>query len=63
VVTQTRQRSRAQAVGLGDEASSLEPGKQANPILVDLTAANLLPVLNAPVRNIVPNLGLRRKLL
>ena len=46
----------AQAVGLGDKVGSLEPGKQADLILVDLTALNLSPVLEAPVRNIVPNL-------
>ena len=46
----------AQAVGLGDEVGSLETGKQADLILVDLTALNLSPVLEAPVRNIVPNL-------
>ena len=41
---------------IGDEIGSLEAGKQADLILVDLTALNLSPVLNAPVRNIVPNL-------
>ena len=46
----------AQAVGLGDEVGSLEAGKQADLILVDLTELNLSPVLEAPVRNIVPNL-------
>jgi 5-methylthioadenosine/S-adenosylhomocysteine deaminase len=46
----------AQAVGLGDEVGSLEAGKQADLILVDMTELNLSPVLVAPVRNIVPNL-------
>ena len=46
----------AQAVGLGDEVGSLEAGKQADLILVDLTELNLSPVLEAPVRNLVPNL-------
>ncbi len=46
----------ARAVGLGDEVGSLEVGKQADMILVDLTALNLSPVLTSPVRNIVPNL-------
>ena len=46
----------ARATGLGDEIGSLEAGKQADLILVDLGAPNLSPVLDAPVRNIVPNL-------
>jgi 5-methylthioadenosine/S-adenosylhomocysteine deaminase len=46
----------ARAIGLGDEIGSLEEGKQADLILVDLRALNLTPVLQAPVRNIVPNL-------
>ncbi|MCX7670011.1 MAG: amidohydrolase family protein, partial [Anaerolineae bacterium] len=46
----------AAAIGLGDQIGSLAPGKQADLILVDLTALNLSPVLEAPVRNIVPNL-------
>jgi 5-methylthioadenosine/S-adenosylhomocysteine deaminase len=46
----------AQAIGLADEIGSLEVGKQADVILVDLTAPNLSPVLLDPIRNIVPNL-------
>ena len=46
----------ARAIGLGDEVGSLERGKQADMIVVDLGAPNLSPVLDGPVRNIVPNL-------
>ena len=56
MVTSSKTIEGAQAVGLGDEVGSLEAGKQADLILVDLTELNLSPVLEAPVRNIVPNL-------
>jgi 5-methylthioadenosine/S-adenosylhomocysteine deaminase len=39
------------SVQAGDEVGSLEVGKQADLILVDLTELNLSPVLEAPVRN------------
>jgi 5-methylthioadenosine/S-adenosylhomocysteine deaminase len=46
----------ATAIGLGAEVGSLEAGKQADLILVDLGQLNLMPILEAPIRNIVPNL-------
>jgi 5-methylthioadenosine/S-adenosylhomocysteine deaminase len=46
----------ARAIGLGEEIGSLDPGKQADMILVDLKSPNLSPVIAEPVRNIVPNL-------
>ncbi|RJP67935.1 MAG: amidohydrolase [Candidatus Abyssobacteria bacterium SURF_17] len=48
----------AKAIGLDHEIGSLEAGKKADIILVDLTKPSMMPVLRDPVRNIVPNLVL-----
>ncbi len=46
----------ARAVGLGDTIGSLAAGKQADLIVIDLEVPQLSPVLQTPIRNIVPNL-------
>jgi 5-methylthioadenosine/S-adenosylhomocysteine deaminase len=48
----------AAAIGLDQEIGSLEEGKKADLILVDLQKPSMMPVLRDPVRNIVPNLVL-----
>ena len=45
----------AQALGLGDRIGSLEAGKQADVILMDLRSPNLTPVFDDPVATIVYN--------
>lgn len=44
----------ARAIGLADEIGSLEEGKQADLILVDLTALNPSAVLEAPSATLSP---------
>ena len=46
----------ARAIGLAHKIGSLEVGKEADLIVVDLSAPNLAPTLLNPIRNLVPNL-------
>jgi len=46
----------AQAIGLGDITGSLEIGKQADFIAINLRYPSMQPVYTYPMRNIVPNL-------
>ncbi len=46
----------ARAIGLGDFIGSLEIGKQADFIAIDLNKPSMLPIYTKPMRNIVPNL-------
>lgn len=46
----------AKALGLGDQIGSLEPGKRADIIILDLKKPHMTPILHSPVRNIAPNI-------
>ena len=46
----------AMALGRENEIGSLRAGKKADIVLIDLTFPNLTPILDSPIRNIVPNL-------
>lgn len=46
----------ARAIGLGDTVGSLEVGKKADFIAIDLSKPSMLPIFTYPMRNIVPNL-------
>ncbi len=46
----------ARAIGLDHEVGSLKPGKKADIIILDFNEPSLFPLINYPVRNVVPNL-------
>jgi 5-methylthioadenosine/S-adenosylhomocysteine deaminase len=46
----------ANTIGLGDKIGSLEVGKKADVILIDLHAPHLVPHIITPVRNVAPNI-------
>lgn len=46
----------AKAIGIGDVTGSLEIGKQADIILIDLNQLSLAPIHVNPMRNFIPNL-------
>ena len=46
----------ANALGMGEIIGSLRPGKRADIIMIDMTFPNLSPIMDWPIRNIVPNL-------
>jgi len=46
----------AYAVGLGDKVGSLEPGKKADVILLDLKVPHMTPIIHNPMNNIASNI-------
>ena len=46
----------ARAIGLADQIGSLEVGKLADLIVIDMKHLNLNPILFHPVRTVIPNL-------
>ena len=46
----------AKAIGLGNEIGSIDVGKKADLLMIDMTQPCLSPIILHPVRNVVPNL-------
>lgn len=46
----------ARTLGLEKEIGSLEEGKKADLIVIDMTRLNMIPIIYEPLRNIIPNL-------
>ena len=46
----------AKALGMEDEIGSVKAGKRADLVFIDLNAVTMMPVIETPYRNMVPNL-------
>jgi 5-methylthioadenosine/S-adenosylhomocysteine deaminase len=46
----------ARAMGLGTEIGSLETGKKADLIILNMKMPHMMPLISSPVRNIAPNI-------
>ena len=46
----------AHAIGVGDRVGSLEVGKKADVILLDLKVPHMTPIIHRPVLNVAPNI-------